>query len=156
MVASDVASKWGPQVAQRGFAQVPNYLLLINTFLAEDKRLSPVELLVLIELSGSWWHKDDLPYPSVSTLAERCGTSARQVQRALKRLEDDNLVKRITRRTRGVIASNAYDLAPLAETLTAIADAYPNAFPRRPFAGRDANADQPVAQPKRKRALDVD
>ena len=30
---SEVASKWGTPVAERGFAQIPNYLLLLNRFL---------------------------------------------------------------------------------------------------------------------------
>lgn len=132
---SDVADKWGEAVAQRGFAQVPNYLLLLNTFLDAEKRLSPVELLILIELSGGWWRKGDNPYPSVSTLAQRCGTSSRQVQRALKRLEEDKFIQRITRRTKGVIASNAYDLTPLVAILTEVARIYPNAFPRKGYTG---------------------
>jgi len=128
---SDLIEKWGTDVAQRGFAQIPNYLLLLNTFLGEEKRLSPVELLVLLQLVASWWKRDDLPFPSVGTLATRVGASPRQVQRALKKLEEDGFVKRITRRTRGVIASNAYDLSPLTEILGEVAKMYPNAHPRK-------------------------
>lgn len=128
---SDVIDKWGASVAERGFAQIPNYLLLINTFLDEEKRLSPVEQLVLLQLVAAWWKRDDLPFPSVGTLATRVGASPRQVQRALKRLEDDGFVKRITRRTRGVIASNSYDLTPLTEILADVAKLYPNAHPRK-------------------------
>lgn len=128
---SELAEKWGEAVAQRGFAQIPNYLLLLNTFLDEEKRLTPVEQLVLLQLVSSWWKRDDLPFPSVGTLASRVGASPRQVQRALKRLEEDNFVKRITRRSRGVIASNAYDLTPLTEVLAEVAKLYPNAHPRK-------------------------
>jgi len=136
---SDLIEKWGEEVAQRGFAQVPNYLLLLNSFLGEEKRLSPVELLVLIQLVSSWWKKEDLPFPSVNTLATRVGSSTRQVQRALKRLEEDKFIKRVTRRTRGVIASNAYDLTPLGEILSDVAKMYPNAHPR--------NIIRPVGKP---------
>ena len=128
---SDVVEKWGESVAQRGFAQIPNHLLLLNQFLAPDSKLTPIELLVLIQLAGGWWRKDELPFPSVSTLAARIGASPRQVQRALKRLEDDKFLERKTRRTRGVIASNAYDLAPLATILGEVAKAFPNAYPRK-------------------------
>lgn len=128
---SELVEKWGEAVAQRGFAQIPNYLLLLNTFLDEEKRLTPVEQLVLLQLVSSWWKRDDLPFPSVGTLASRVGASPRQVQRALKRLEEDNFVKRITRRSRGVIASNAYDLTPLTEVLAEVAKLYPNAHPRK-------------------------
>lgn len=126
----DVAEKWGDAVAKRGFAQTPNYLLFINQFLDEDNRLSPLELLVLVQISATWWRKDELPFPSVKTLATRCGTSDRQVLRALARLEGMSLIKRMKRRDKGLIASNAYDLGPLVEQLEKIAEAFPNAFPR--------------------------
>lgn len=127
---SEVSMKWGDLVASRGFSQVPNYLLLINQFIDEDNRLSPLELLTLIELSGAWWKKEEQPFPSMRTLAIRCGTSERQVLRAIGRLEELNLIKRVKRRSKGLIASNAYDLTPLVEMLTEIARQYPNDFPR--------------------------
>lgn len=126
----DIAEKWGDAVAKRGFAQTPNYLLFINQFLDEDNSLSPLELLVLVQISAAWWRKEELPFPSVKTLATRCGTSDRQVLRALARLEGMSLIKRMKRRDKGLIASNAYDLGPLVEQLEKIAEAFPNAFPR--------------------------
>jgi predicted transcriptional regulator len=127
---SDVAEKWGRPVAERGFAQIPNYLLLLNQFLDREHRLSPVELLVLLQLIGSWWKKDDLPFPSMGTLATRCGVSDRQIQRAVNQLVAHGLLQRVKRRTRGIIASNAYDLSPLADFLGEVAKAFPNEFPR--------------------------
>lgn len=126
----DVVGKWGATVADRGFAQIPNYLLFINQFLDEEKRLSPIELLVLLQISGSWWKKADLPFPSVRTLATRCGTSERQILRAMAKLEKVELLRRVKRRENGLIASNAYDLEPLAKFLAEIAKTFPNAFPR--------------------------
>lgn len=128
---SEVANKWGGEVADRGFSQVPNYLLLLNQFIDPDNRLSPLELLILIELSGSWWKKDEQPFPSMRTLAIRCGTSERQVLRAISRLEELTLIKRVKRRSQGLIASNAYDLSPLVDMLTEVAKQYPNEFPRK-------------------------
>jgi hypothetical protein len=128
---SEIEEKWGRAVAQRGFAQIPNYLVLLNQFLAEDHQLTPVELLVLFQLSAGWWHKDELPFPSVTTLATRCGVSPRQIQRAVSDLEKQGLIKRVSRRARGIIASNAYDMSPLVTTLDGVAKAFPNAFPRK-------------------------
>ncbi|MCX7568311.1 helix-turn-helix domain-containing protein [Sulfitobacter sp. F26169L] len=128
---SEVANKWGEKVADRGFSQVPNYLLLLNQFIDSDNRLSPLELLILIELSGSWWKKDEQPFPSMKTLSVRCGTSERQVLRAISHLEELTLIKRVKRRSKGLIASNAYDLTPLVEMLTEVAKQYPNEFPRK-------------------------
>ena len=130
MKAPDMIEKWGENVSGRGFAQVPNYLLFINQFLDEEERLPPLDLLLLIELVGAWWKKADAPFPSMRTLAGRCGTSERQVQRAMARLEAKLLVKRVKRRDKGLIASNSYDLTPLVEFLEKVSTAYPNAFPR--------------------------
>jgi len=128
--APDVIEKWGDKVASRGFAQTPNYLLFINQFIDEDKRLNPLELLLMVQISATWWKKSELPFPSVKTLATRCGTSERQVLRALSKLESLELVKRGKRRDKGLIASNIYDLGPLVAQLEKIAESYPNAFPR--------------------------
>ena len=127
---SDIMDKWGLAVAGRGFAQIPNYLLLLNQFLDREVRLSPVELLVLLQLVGTWWRKGDMPFPSMGTLAARCGVSDRQIQRAINELVKIGLIGRVNRRTRGIISSNAYDLAPLGTFLEEVAKAFPNAFPR--------------------------
>lgn len=132
----DVTLKWGVDVAERGFSQIPNYLAFLNQFVEVDQRLSPTELLLLIQLVSVWWKKEDQPYPSMATLAVRCGVSERQVQRAVTRLEKLNLLKRVKRRTSGIIASNAYDMTPLVEFLTKVSVVYPNAFPRQGARGK--------------------
>jgi predicted transcriptional regulator len=129
-VTTEMATKWGRPIAERGFAQLPNYLLFINQFLDKDHRLSPVELLVLFQLVGTWWKKGDLPFPSMGTLAVRCGVSDRQIQRAVNQLEKIGLISRVKRRIKGIISSNAYDLAPLVSILEEIAKTFPNEFPR--------------------------
>jgi len=128
---SDVLEKWGKPVAERGFAQVPNYLLLLNSFLDPDRRLSPVEMLVLIQLVGTWWKKDTMPFPSMATLAARCGVSDRQIQRAVNQLVKVKLLGRTKRRAdSGIRVSNAYDLQPLVALLEEVAKAFPNDYPR--------------------------
>ena len=128
---SDVLDKWGQPVAERGFAQVPNYLLLLNQFLDPERRLSSVELLILIQLVGTWWKKTELPFPSMSTLATRCGVSDRQIQRAVNNLEKKGLITKTRRRYEsGLRATNAYDLQPLIGILNQVAKAFPNEFPR--------------------------
>lgn len=128
---SDMMDKWGGAVAGRGFAQIPNYLLLLNQFLHEEKRLSPAELIVLFQLAGAWWRKDEMPYPALKTLAVRAGISDRQAQRAVSRLEEVGLLQRVKRKERGMIASNAYDLSPLVRFLNEVAKAFPNEFVRK-------------------------
>ena len=84
----------------------------------------------MIQLAGAWWTKAKLPFPSMSTLAVRCGASERQVHRAITHLEGLKLIRKEKRRIKGLIASNVYDLAPLAEILNEISTQYPNERPR--------------------------
>lgn len=132
VVMSEVVEKWGKEVAERGFAQIPNYLLILNQFLGDEKRLGPAELNVLLQLVGAWWKKSEAPYPALKTLAIRSGISDRQAQRTVTRLEQLGFLKRTKRKgAGGLIASNAYDLTPLVNFLGVVAKAFPNEYPRR-------------------------
>jgi DNA-binding transcriptional MocR family regulator len=87
---------------------------------------------LLIELVGTWWKREELPFPSIKTLAVRCGVSDRQVQRAINNLEHRGLLKRTKRRSNnGIIASNAYDLKPATAFLEEVARMFPNEYPRQ-------------------------
>lgn len=128
---ADMVSKWGESVARKGFAQIPNYLLQINRFLDDEHRLSPLELLILIELVGAWWKKNDLPFPSMRSIGLRCGASERQVQRSINRLVGIGVLSKTKReRTKGLISSNAYNLEPLVLLLNEISDNFVNEHPR--------------------------
>jgi predicted transcriptional regulator len=128
---SDVVTKWGLKVAERGFVQIPTYLLNINRFLDVENRLTPVEILVIFQLVGAWWKKDENPFPSMATLAARCGVSQRQVQRAINNLDDKKFISRIKRKNNSIIASNAYSIQPLVMFLDKIALSFPNEYPRK-------------------------
>ena len=140
-MTSEVATKWGEVVARRGFAQLPNYLINLNQFIDKEERLSPLELLILIELAAAWWRRDEMPFPSMRTLSVRCGTSERQVLRAISHLEELKFLKRVKRRTKGIISSNAYDLEPLVSMLEAVAKAYPTEHPRN-LSPKKSSSDQ--------------
>jgi predicted transcriptional regulator len=126
----DMVTKWGKEVAERGFTQIPNYLMRINMFVHDDHKLSPTEMVVLFHLVGSWWKKDEMPFPSLNTLADQIGISQRQVQRSINTLEQKGYLKRMKKKIKGVIASNVYDLSPLADTLKIVADHFVNKHPR--------------------------
>lgn len=127
----DIATKWGLEVAKRGFAQIPNYLIQLNLHVHDDHKLSPAEMVVLLQLVASWWKKDEMPFPSMSTLAERAWISERQVQRSIKSLEQKGYLKKAKKKIKGVIASNVYDLSPLVHILQTIAAHFINKHPRK-------------------------
>ena len=126
----DISSKWGEKVAERGFTQIPNYLLQINMFVHDDHKLSPAEMVVLLQIVASWWKKDEMPFPSMATIANRSGISERQVQRAIKSLQQKGYVQISKKKIKGMIASNVYDLSPLLETLETVAKHFVNKKPR--------------------------
>lgn len=128
---TDIASLWGERVAARGFTQIPNYLMMINQFLAEEAHLTPVQLLVIYQLVAAWWEKDKPPFPSMRTIAIRSGVSERQVMRSINELEKRNLIKRVKRGRGAVKVSNAYDLTGLTNLMNEIDESYKNAFPRQ-------------------------
>lgn len=132
----DIANKWGREVVERGFTQVPNYLMQINSFVHEDHKVSPAEMVILLQLVAIWWKRDEMPFPSMTTLADRSGISARQVQRAIKELERKGYLIREKKKVKGVIASNVYNLMPLVDVLKKVAAYYVNKHPRAIKPGR--------------------
>jgi predicted transcriptional regulator len=133
----NIATKWGLPVAERGFAQIPNYLMQLNLYVHDDIKLSPTEMIVLLQLVATWWRKDEMPFPSMNTLAERAGISERQVQRSINTLERKGYLKRTKRKIKGVIASNVYDLSPLVQVLQTIAEHFINKHPRQITTSKD-------------------
>lgn len=127
----DIVSKWGKEVATGGFTQIPNHLIRINMFVHDDVKLSPTEMLVLLQLVASWWKKDEMPFPSMRTLSERIGISERQVQRSIKSIEQKGYVKAEKKKIKGVIAANVYDMMPLVERLKIVAEHYVTSHPRK-------------------------
>jgi len=132
----EINKKWGASISDRGFAQVPNYLLYINRFL--DKNLSSLELMVLIQLVGLWWKKDKQPFPSMATLGELCGVSSRQIQRTINQLIERRMIeKEVRTNDKGLKATNIYKLDPLIDILNEISITYKNIYIR----GRKKNDD---------------
>jgi predicted transcriptional regulator len=123
--------KWGKEVAERGFTQIPNYLMLINQFLEGDDRLPPSEMVVLLTLVAAWWKPNEPPFPSVRTIADRSALSERQVLRALRSLEERGFLTRKKQKADRLISRNVYDLKPLVGRLKEVAEVFPNLYPRK-------------------------
>ena len=81
--------------------------------------LTPAQINVLLHLMDHWWHTGEgLPWPAKETIANRMSKTPRQVQRILTDLENEGLIKRISRYyENGGQRSNAYDLTGLVDRL---------------------------------------
>lgn len=79
--------RWGDSL-DLGFAAVPSVLLTSFASLG----ITSTEFLVLLVLVSHWHSGDTGPYPRVSTIARRLGTTPRTVQRALTGLRKAGLL----------------------------------------------------------------
>lgn len=110
--------RWSKEVLEPGFTFVPSVILRAQARL----HINATELALLLHLIDHWWEDDTMPFPSKKRLAERLGVSDKTVQRAMKRLEEEGLIKREPRsHASGGQASNRYDLSPLVDKLKPIA-----------------------------------
>jgi AraC-like DNA-binding protein len=79
--------KWGKAV-DSGFVAIPN-VLLTNY---HELNITPTEFVVMLNIMLHWWSVENKPFPRVSTIARRLGTSSRTVQRALNHLRNSGLL----------------------------------------------------------------
>lgn len=126
---SRTKEKWGASVVNAGFTILPNHLLALNQYLDVEKRVTPTEMFVLLQVLIAWWSADRLPYPSKASMAARTALSTRQVQRALAALEDKGFLTRTARYQSGRgRTTNMYDPKGLVDAIAAFAAKQPNIF----------------------------
>lgn len=145
MSASDMmTNKWGKDVVDSGFVQVPNHLVMANKFLNDDRKITPTEFLVIMQLLQAWWRADKLPFPSKATLSERTGLSSRQVQRALSGLEEKKFIERKARMLKKGRGSNIYDLSGIVNFVNEVVMNYPDALKSKREERQKDKEPQPV------------
>jgi hypothetical protein len=132
-------------VLKQGFTAVPNALLRHQARLG----LTATELVVLLQIWSYWWEEPVLPYPSVSTLGSAMGGGERQIRHLLSGLARRGLIRILPRHSAaGAQVSNAYDLGPLLDRLSAAAEEgaspKPEAESPRSAARVKAGAGEPV------------
>jgi predicted transcriptional regulator len=110
--------KWSKPVLDLGFCVIPSIFIEGQHKLG----LNSQQAIVLMHLISYWWEKDRKPHPAMKTIADRMDISKRQLQRHVKELEDNGLIKRISRENeaKGKL-SNEFDLSGLVERLKSIA-----------------------------------
>lgn len=102
--------KWSKPLMAAGWNVIPNIIIEKQEALGLDA----IDMNIVVHLSHYWWHPDNLPHPSVATIAKAIGIKPRTVQKHMKGLEDAGLVTREERRhTKTGSATNLYDLSGL-------------------------------------------
>jgi len=112
--------KWGTTTHKQGWTYVPNILIEHQA----ELKISPIELNIILTIMKHWWERDDLPWPSVSLVAESIGRSRSVVQRRIRELEKRGYIQRIYRkdsRKEKANLSNEYDFTGLVNEIQVIA-----------------------------------
>lgn len=111
--------KWSKPLMAAGWNVIPNILIEKQEALGLDA----IDMNIILHLSHYWWHPDNLPHPSVGTIAKAIGVTPRTIQKRIKALEDLNLVRREERRhTQYGSVTNRYDFTGLIEAATPYAE----------------------------------
>lgn len=112
--------KWTPKLLEAGWVMIPNVLLERQQALG----LTALDLNILLQILRHWWKKDERPFPSKKTIAECIGVSTSTVQKRIREMEKDGIIKRVVRRDakHGGQTSNIYDFDGLIKAATPFAD----------------------------------
>ncbi|MGR9438406.1 helix-turn-helix domain-containing protein (plasmid) [Rhizobium leguminosarum] len=110
--------KWTKPVMSAGWSAFPNIIIERQRALG----LEPLDINIILHLTQYWWTADNLPHPSVATIATAIGVTPRTIQKRIAALEKAGLMKREERRNtpRGSI-TNLYSFDGLIQAVTPFA-----------------------------------
>jgi DNA replication protein DnaD len=104
--------KW-KEALEAGFQVLPDVLLKNQQQLG----LTAIDVVVLINLTMSWWTETQLPFPRPTTIAKRMGINVRTVQRSLERMESMGMIERVRLHLDESSPTAAFDLSGLVRYL---------------------------------------
>lgn len=86
--------KWTPTLMKAGWSAFPNIIIEKQRALGLDA----MDMNILLHLVQYWWLEENVPHPSVATIAEAIGVTPRAIQKRIAALEGIGLIKREERR----------------------------------------------------------
>jgi DNA-binding transcriptional ArsR family regulator len=87
--------KWTKPLMDAGWTAIPSIIIEKQAALGLD----PLDINIIVHLTTYWWTADNLPHPSVATIAAALQVSVRTVQKRIRALEELGLLTRQERRT---------------------------------------------------------
>jgi DNA-binding transcriptional regulator YhcF (GntR family) len=98
-------AKWTKPLMAAGWSAIPNIFIEKQAALGLDA----IDMNIIVHLSSYWHRADNLPHPSVETIATAIGVRPRTVQKRISALQSHGLMTRIERRkTRHGSETNLY------------------------------------------------
>jgi DNA-binding MarR family transcriptional regulator len=105
-------AKWSKPLMQAGWIAFPNIIIERQAALGLD----PVEVNIILHLAQYWWTSENLPHPSIETIAKALGMKPRGIQKRIARLVADGFIEREERRyTKHGSDTNRYSFKGLIE-----------------------------------------
>jgi len=87
-------AKWSKPLMAAGWNAIPSIIIEKQEALGLDA----IDMNIIIHLSNYWWRADNLPNPSVKTIAQAIGVKERTIQKRIKALHELGLLTRTERR----------------------------------------------------------
>ena len=111
--------KWSKPLMAAGWNAIPNVIIEKQEALGLD----PLDMNIILHLTHYWWHPDNLPHPSVETIAKAIGVKPRTIQKRVKALGELGLLERQERRhTKNGSTTNLYSFKGLIEACRPFAE----------------------------------
>lgn len=86
--------KWSPTLMKAGWSAFPNIIIEKQRALGLDA----MDMNILLHLVQYWWLEENVPHPSVATIAEAIGVTPRAIQKRITALQGAGLITREERR----------------------------------------------------------
>lgn len=104
--------KWSKTLMDAGWTVIPSIIIEKQASFGLDA----LDMNIILHLVQYWWLPENLPHPSVGTIATAVGVRPRTVQKRIKALEELGLMKREERRyTKNGSTTNLYSFEGLIE-----------------------------------------
>lgn len=127
-------AKWSKPLMAAGWTAMPSVIIEKQEALGLDA----VDMNIILHLSHYWWTPDNLPHPSVETIAKAVGLKPRAIQKRIKALHELGLIEREERRnTPQGSLTNKYGFKGLIEKATPFAHEKVAEIKRRQLANQE-------------------
>jgi predicted transcriptional regulator len=111
-------AKWSKPLMKAGWTALPSVIIEKQAALGLDA----LDMNIIVHLSHYWWTPDNLPRPSVETIAKALSVKPRTIQKRIKALHDAGFLEREERRfTKHGSRPNLYSFKGLIEKATPFA-----------------------------------
>jgi hypothetical protein len=87
-------AKWSKPLMAAGWNALPSVIIEKQEALGLDA----LDMNIILHLSHYWWTPDNLPHPSIETIAKAVGVKPRTVQKRIKALHELGMIEREERR----------------------------------------------------------